>query len=394
MAEYPETSLESALIGAGLNANAPARTYTDFAEQLAKNQREQAEMESNLARAKELLSQEKITTRQKTAAESAGYNPELIDTMTPDQAEATLRVILQEKGLPVDEDLITKWKATLPALIKREEIDAFASRYARETTRMGQAFVASQADADSDKRDENNDPLVAGQTYAALYDNGGKVTSYIRSGQEKPDLSLKTSEKDSQFWTNQWKMRIANKVNPYLASGRTAVGVAMQSYVRCFRALETMEKKPVSKQDATNIIMEIGAVYKGGSPDQSAILETSYRTIFTDFQDWAQSWTGKVRNALPEDVRLHLISRIEDLEAQSKKVVSDTLDAAEALNSDVIEHFPDQWKKFTDVIDKQLSTPDKDVVPGIGGEKLPKPKDTDESKPAPSRKVPKYTVED
>jgi hypothetical protein len=370
MAEYPEINLQSQLIGAGLNPNNPTGTYVDFATQIANARQQQAQMEQNIARAKELTAQSKIETSQKAAANEAGYNPELINTMTPKEAEAYLKIILKEKGLDVDQKTIDEWVATLPPVINRQTVEAFASRFARETNRIGSPFVASDVDAKSTKKDENGEPLVEGQMYAALYDNQGNIQSYVRSGQEKADVSLKTAENKSQFNQREWN-KFIKQMNPYTASGRNSVGVAMQSYIRAVRALKALKQDVVSAEVAANIIAEIGAIYKGGSPDQAMMEMTTYRTLEGDINAKLQALTGKARKGIPDDIKNYIVKQITELNDTSKMVVKNSLDLAEQGNENTIEPYRDQWDAYKEKLNDQLENPTKDIAPGV--EKIKEP---------------------
>ena len=107
--EFPTTNLNENLIGAGLNPSAPANTYVDFATQIAKNSMEQRQMEENLAKAKLMTQQAQIQTSQAQKANEAGYNPQLLNTMTPEQAVAQVKMIFAAKGTPIDENIIDEW---------------------------------------------------------------------------------------------------------------------------------------------------------------------------------------------------------------------------------------------------------------------------------------------
>ena len=394
--EYPTTNLNENLIGAGLNTSQPQNTYVDFATQLAKNSMDQKQMEENLAKAKLMTKQAQIQTSQSEAANEAGYNPQLANTMTKDQAIAQAKLIFAQKGTEVDEATIDQWAATLPPVVQASQIEEFASRFARETNRLGKDFVATAADAKGDKQDENGDPLVKGQTYAALYNNQGDIQSYVRSGQEKSDNSLALGEKSDQFWQREWD-KIAKSANPYTASSRNSLGVAMQSYVRAVRAIEALQDPKITKQKAAQVIAEIDAIYKGGSPDQTTLEMTLYPTLYGKLHDWMQSIRGKVQNYVPENIREYLLTQIEELNQRSKQIVEGFIQSTETLNQQVIEHFPDEWNKFKTQFLQQLEHPEKDVMADIdkGNKSTVTPAATSMTTPAPTgKKVPKYTVEE
>jgi hypothetical protein len=365
------TTQDQSLIAGGLDPKQPVTSAWDFANSIAQLARTQQTHEQQVAEAAERIKQARLMSGQKATAAEAGYNPELINTMTKDQALASLKLINEAKGLNISDEQMKQWYDTLPDIVSRQEVEAFSTRFMGERTKTGQpakfttdqdiAIPEGSTAADLGLIADTENPAVghvpADGMYQVMYDNQGNLVKVIPGGKEARDNSLALGEKDQQFWSRQFGTRIANKINPYLASSRTQVGVALASYVRCLRALEAVTKTPISKQDAANVIAEIGAVYKGGSPDESMLLATKYDTMYGEFQEWLQSLTGRVRNSLPEDVRKHLVSRITDLERQSKLIIDHAISATEALNADVIEHNQDAWNKFKDVIDRALADP-------------------------------------
>lgn len=391
-------SLDSQLIGRGLDTTAPQDTYVDFANNLVKNQQNQSAQEAAIAKAQELAKQSQLDTAGQQEAADAGYNKDLVGTMTPEAAVLYVKSALAAKGITNADAQVDAWGAQLKkdgALVPREAVEAFASRFAHAGTRQGQRTklttdmdlpvpkgksatdlgLEDMTDGSGKSVDDN---AVSDGTFKAhvpsdgMYQviedqESGHPVSYNPGGTDVADKSLALSEKDAQFWENQWKSRIANKLDPYMTSSRTAIGVALQSLNRCVRALETLSKPPVTKQDLQQVIIEIGNIYKGGSPDQAQVLATTYKSLYGDFMDWAQSKIGQTEDAVPNDILNHIVMRIRDLEDNSRNVVMSAIAAAEALNKTVISHFPDEWEDFKAVINKALTdayNPQPNGMPG------------------------------
>lgn len=413
MAELDGIDLNSQLIGRGLNTDRPQDTYVDFANNIVKNQQSQASQEAAIARAQELAKQSKLDTASQQKAADAGYVKELADTMTPESAVLAVKSALAAKGIKTADAEVDAWGAQLKAEgrpVAKSVVEDFLSRTARAgthegkdstfTTEMEIPVTKGKSAADMGLEDMHDadgksvdDKTVSDGTFRAhvpadgqyqvIRDSeSGQPVAYNFGGEARVDHSLQLSEKENQFWTNQWKSRIANKVNPFQSSSRTQTGVALQSLNRCVRALATLGKGPVTKQDMQQVILEIGNVYKGGSPDQAQILETSYQSIFGEIMGWLQKWTGKAQDAVPNDILSHVEDRIRDLEDQSRRVVVSSINSTENLNQDVIERepFTDMWAKFKAQIQQALSDannpnavydPSAGSAPTMGGTSAP-----------------------
>lgn len=366
MAEYPTTDLRSALIGAGLDTNTPSETYVDFATKLAKNQQEQAEMEQNLARAKELTAQSQIQTKQQQEAQAAGVNPLLTHMMTKEQAIQQVKLLLQEKGLDVDEDSFNKWAATLPDMVPADQIEIFANRFARETTRIGKDFTATAADAKSDKLDENEDHLIAGQKYAALYDNQGNVSSYIRSGEEpstaaQTKLDLKTQADKNRAWE-----RLGQQLTLAFKTRSGGLGAVSTSIFRAVRAINTINnyKDNLTAQDLENIAQDIGAIFQGGAPTVESAKGNNYQTAFTNFQNTFRKYTGwliPTNQAVIKDTTDKMLQVLEDLRDSAINNLDKYAEFQSEVFKPLVEADPDHWdelkKKYIELASSGLILP-------------------------------------
>lgn len=349
------TSLASADQAEGLNPDNPAMTYVDFGNQIVNNSQKQALQEQQVKQAVLQNQQSTLSNKQKQQSDELGINPNTKGYISKDEALSLIKTQLIRQKLLTDDVAaeLQTWYAAAPNMVEQQDVKDFISRYQPKEAKNGVPFVATDADADDkDMQDENGKRLVAGQTYYSTKDEDGD-TVYARGGAVPSDKSLKMEEQDHQFWVRQFK-EVISKVNPYLSSSRTQVGVALQSYIRCSRALETLSKTPVTSSDAANVMSEIAAVYKGGSPDQAQMLEAKYSTIYGWFQHSIQGIFGKPRQYVPEDIRRQLVARITDLENVSRQVIESSLQAAEAGYGEIISHNQDQWDKLTSFIDKAL----------------------------------------
>ena len=388
--EFPTTNLQSELISAGLNPNNPSNTYSDFTEQLIKNGQQQREMEQTIAKAKLMTQQAQIQTQQQQEAQAAGINPSMANYVPKAEALVLIKKILETKGEAVSDDDITEFSNVLPDMVNRQDIDVFASRFMTERSKAATSFVASAKDAET-KEDSDGDPLVAGQTYSTLYDNKGNA-SYIRAGQERPDGSLKATAKLSSDSQKSWNQFI-KQMNPYTASSRNSIGVAMQSYIRAVRALEALNQKTVTSQVAANVVAEIGAIYKGGSPDQTTMEMTYYPSLQASINDKIQALTGKQRKGIPDGLKQYIIEQVTRLNDMTKKVIENNIKLAESGNKNIITPYQEQWDSFKETLFNQLDNPTQDIAPDV--DKIPNspisPVPTSNSS---GKTVPSYTVKD
>ena len=409
MAEYPETSLQSALIGAGLNPNNPANTYVDFAEQLAKNHQQQAEMEQNIARAKLMTQQAQIQTSQQQAAQEAGYNPQLANTMTPDQAVAQVKMIFAAKGTPIDESIIDEWAKHLPPVVQAEQVEAFASRFMSERNKAAVSFVASAADAKT-KEDSDGDPLVEGQTYSTLYDNQGNA-SYIRAGQERPDQSGKLALKESESVEKQWQ-KLDSQINIAFKTRSGGLGSLSTAIFRSTRAINTItDNENLTAQDLSNISQDIAGIYQGGAPSIVGSRENDYGTIFTNFANTFRKYTGILpsvegmfgKQSPLADTKAKLLQVLVDLRDTSIANLKVFVESEEPAYQQIINDDPDRWKQMQDkklkfIESGLLVPPGANTQLNITGiehaTESKNPAETGIKKSKGSKVVPKYTVED
>jgi hypothetical protein len=409
--EFPTTNLNENLIGAGLNTSNPQNTYVDFATQMAKNSMEQKQMEENLAKAKLMTQQAQIQTKQQQEASDKGFNPQLIGTMTPEQAVAQAKLIFQQKGTPVDEAIIDKWAATLPPVVQASQVEEFASRFARETNRLGQPFVATKNDAEGDKTDENGDPLVSGQTYAALYNNQGNIQSYVRSGQEKPDQSGKLSLKESEASEKQWQ-KLDSQINIAFKTRSGGLGSLSTAIFRATRAINTItDNENLTAQDLSNISQDIAGIYQGGAPSIVGSRENDYGTIFTNLANTFRKYTGilpKVEGMFGaksplEATKAKLLQVLVDLRDTSIANLKVFVESEEPAYEQIINDDPDRWQKMQEkklkfIESGLLVPPGANTNLNITGiehaTESKNPAETGIKKSKGSKVVPKYTVED
>lgn len=357
MADFPTTSLQSALIGEGLNPNAPQDTYTTFAEQMARNQQQQAAQEEALARAKELTTQAGITTSQEQEAQSAGYNPQLINTMTPDAAVTYLNIILKEKGISIDPADIAAWKATLPPVIDRQEVEAFASRFARETTRSGQPanFTTDQdiliptgkTAKDIGLVEDDKDPTIGhvpnDGMYQVVYDNQGQIMKFIPGGKEPVDQTAKINAKMGESTEKQWQ-KLDQAINQFLKSTRG--NQITTSIYRADRALNELSSSDVlTPQVLSYIQKDLSGIFQGGVPPQAGMEGEDFTTTYQKVNAFIQKYTG-ISGYLHTDLgnqRSYLLALLTRLWESSVNILKSLISSEQSGYKGIIDQDPDRW---------------------------------------------------
>src|SRR5260221_474190 len=189
MTEYlPFSTQEQANEAAGLEPGNPAMTYVDFANQMAKNSQTQASQE-------EAIKQAQLLTRQKTAANAAGINPEMKGYLSIGEAVAQL------KAAGIDDAQIQAFVESLgnQQYVSQTSLDTVI-RKKEAQSKFGTPFIASEDDAQNASMvTKEGDKLVSGQSY---YDTGEKDADnnavYAHGGKEPVDPSIKAGQKQQQ----------------------------------------------------------------------------------------------------------------------------------------------------------------------------------------------------
>lgn len=361
MADFIQpTTVSSELISAGLNPNDPTNTYVDFAQKLAANRQEQALQEQQIANATQTVAQNKLKTQQATAANAAGYNPELADTMTPEEAVAYLKIVLKEKGLQEDQALIDQWVKTLPPRVNRQIVESFANRFSRESTRSGQPAKfqttdkiiipanKTAADLGLDQDDEN--PTIGhvpeDGMYQVVYDNSGNIQKFIPGGKEPVDQTAKAAGKAAESAEKQWQ-KLDAAINTFIRSQRG--NMLVSSIVRADRALnELATSETLTPQILDYIREDISGIFTGGVPPISGKEGTTFETAYQAVNRFIQKYTGtsgffKTDLGNQRDYLLGLVSRLRE---STIDVVKAMVESEASGYKKIISDDPDRWEQM------------------------------------------------
>lgn len=368
----PEITLQSQLIGRGLDPNTPSSTYTDFADRIAKNWRDQAEMEQNLAAAKETLAQSKIATRQKTAAEAAGYNPELIGTMSKDQALEAVKLAMKVKKVKVEDDILDEWYAQLPALVKSTDVEAFINSLTKTTgmnvwasTGTVKQYTEGDKMYNSFVRKDGKiakvwDPKTGYPVYSSVEDNMAihdvpleEAQRMIRdaikqeAGQERR-FGLMEDTRDMLYWS-----KLQKEMNIYNAPAARAIGQASVNNMRADRALSLLDKDgDLTPPEYDIIATDLAAIFKGGVPDIISLDHQRYSTLMSDLASKLQYFKSSIQPVHLPEIRKRLRDVTMDVKKVDNEVIKDYLTSVATGYEDTIKS---DIPRFIRMVNAQLA---------------------------------------
>ena len=375
MADFPTIDLNSQLISRGLSTTAPASTYVDFATQLAKNQQEQMQMEQNLARARELTAQSKIETRQKTAAEAAGYNPELITTMTKDQAKKQVEVAVQVRKLKVEPELIDEWYDALPKLVKSTDVDNFIASLSKSTGGLSVFSFTKDTVTKKDPKtgvdrvynvavrrlDGRRTDLFDPQTGSPVFPDIVETASEADKEEAQKILDRAESQMagaEARFTTARATRDIKNwitlgkDINVSNAPAARAIGQAAVNNMRADRALMLLEgKNELTKNEYDIIVSDLAAIFKGGVPDIISLEHQRYSSLKSDANDLIQYVTSKPSEVGTPEIRNRLLKITKEVKTVDNDIILNYIDSVGAGYEYLVQEDP---KRFTRMVNAQL----------------------------------------
>jgi hypothetical protein len=379
MAEYPTTSLESNLIGAGLNTSSPQNTYVDFATQMAKNSMDQKTMEENLAKAKLMTKQAQIQTEQNEAAQAAGYNPDLIGTMTKEQAKTQVKAMLHIKGMKVPEDTIEEWYNSLPPLVKNSDIEAFINSATRATTGSSFAFTSTTESIGGKvynvavrrrdgKRTDLFDPETGSPVFPDIEDEAAtpeekdeakKVLE--RAERQEAGTQARLGFFKERFAEMTWQ-KLQDKINTSNAPAARAIGQAAVNNMRADRALKLLDQSTGLTAGEYDIVSsDLAAIFKGGVPDVLSLEHQRYSTLAADFAKLKQYLLSR-----PEEIETTQIQeRLKKITMEVKEIdngiIMNYMDSVAAGYEPFIASDPARFGRMVNAQLRSLGQPGVDV---------------------------------
>lgn len=349
----------------GLDPSNPAMTYVNFANSMAENANRQKQQEQQVAAAA-------LLQKQKQEAADKGINPNTKGYMTKDEAIALINAELSRQKLltPEIKDQLAAWYDAAPNMVEAQDVKDFVSKYQPKgaNTTSGQPYLATAADAHNpNKKDENGDALVPGQSYQAhittdpssgeilsvdYVSGGGENKAVLGGGGGSPKDLSDLDSRMTKFIQSQRGNSLTNVVN----RAKSALTL-LQPFV------DDPSKKP-SPQILKAIEADIGSIMTGGVATVDAMAGSGYHTIFSDLDEKLGYYTGKFtlgqklmgtftkETPLSEVLKL-LHKQVEDLRETAANTVKTQLESlAPAFKDKVGED------KFNEMLDAKMKVVD------------------------------------
>lgn len=337
-----DTTQAQSYAAGGLNPSDPSQTFGDM---IAANQMKQQEQAQLVKQAVERTKQSQLSTKQKTAADAAGVNPDLADYMP--KAEA-LQYIMHEWKVDETDAEIQKLAASLPEQVERHMIQTLIRKKDRFPGRpVGQPFEATQGNKYPTTVDgQGQAELHTGQWYQAMADDNGAV-SYIPSGET--GASIRAGTKGNDQLSKEW-FKIAQDMDPTKASSRNALGVNYQSFVAAMRGENLLKQPIITYQNLGEVTRDLTRILQQGVPTDAGSEGMMYHSLVGDIMKKVQYVGGKPQDAVPQGLKDYLNDSFERLKAISKDVIELKIQAVEAAFPDVIGSHQNQWDNLTHVL--------------------------------------------
>lgn len=414
MAEFPTTNLQDRLIAAGLNPQNPADTYVDFADKIAKNIQDQQQMTQNLEKAKYMTRQAKVQTEQNEEAQKAGFNPDLIGTMTKDQAKTQVKAMLHIKGMKVPEETIEEWYNSLPPLVKTSDIEAFINSATRATTGSSFAFTSTTESVGGKvynvavrRRDGKRTDLFDPETGSPVFPD---IEDEATTPEEKEEakIILARSEKQEagtqarlgffkeRFAEMTWQ-KLQDKINTSNAPAARAIGQAAVNNMRADRALKLLDRSTGLTAGEYDIVSsDLAAIFKGGVPDVLSLEHQRYSTLAADFAKLKQYLLSRPEEIETEKIQERLKKITMEVKEIDNGIIMNYMDSVAAGYEPFIASDPARFGRMVNAQLRNLGQPgvDVSVIEDIKETPLSEAVKKPGEKPANKKnKVPKYTVE-
>lgn len=125
---------------------------------------------------------------------------------------------------------------------------------------------------------------------------------------------------------NQWQ-KFSKDADVAQASSRTLVGTAATINARADRALQSLKAKELTNEQAAGIAADIAGILKGATPDEQAMKEQGYGTLYSRAQSLVQYVTGKPQDSVPEPIKKKLKETILELKKVDNQILKNHADS-------------------------------------------------------------------
>lgn len=124
----------------------------------------------------------------------------------------------------------------------------------------------------------------------------------------------------------QWQ-KFAKDADVAQASSRTLIGTAGSINARADRALQSLKSKTLTNEQAAGIAADIAGILKGATPDEQAMKEQGYGTLYGRAAGLVQYVSGNPQDAVPDAIKKKLKDTILELKKVDNRILQDHADS-------------------------------------------------------------------
>lgn len=143
----------------------------------------------------------------------------------------------------------------------------------------------------------------------------------------------------------EWQ-KFAKDANLAQASSRTMAGTAYSINARADRALKSLKSKTMTNEQAAGVAADIAGILKGSTPDEQAMKEQGYGTLYSKAAGLAQFFTGKPKDAVTEPIKDKLRETIMELKEVDNKILKNHADSLQDKYTPLFKADPDRAKRI------------------------------------------------
>ncbi len=149
----------------------------------------------------------------------------------------------------------------------------------------------------------------------------------------------------------QWQM-FAKDANPAQASSRTLIGTAASVNTRADRALTSLSSKTMTNEQAAGVAADIAGILKGATPDEQAMKEQGYGTLYSKAMAMKQYLTGKPQDAVPDAIKAKLRETIMELKGVDNEIIKNHHDSLKVKYQPLLQKDPARAGQMLDSLMK------------------------------------------
>src|SRR6185312_4943693 len=280
------TTQAQSLEAGGLDPNSPGQTLWDS---MNKNQLAQQEQAQLVQQAIEKSKQAGIQTQEDQSNLDTGAYQAGKGLVPKAQAITTLKAGLDNSSIDDDQkaSVLQDAEDTWPEVVSADEVHRMITAlHEGRVTKLGEGlpFPATGKEVDGD-----GNPYPKGTMIQDIVDNDGNHT-FVESN--TPPAVIKAENGKNKATTDDLRA-FGKEISGLMKTRFGSTGMLATTVFRADRAINTLtSQQTLTKQDLDNVSTDIAAIYQGGVPGQSQVIENGYGTSLTNLMDTLRHYTG------------------------------------------------------------------------------------------------------